>query len=49
VQLVGDADAGQPQAQTGSRNWIAIVVVVVAVGVIAGASMMGRSKPTGGS
>lgn len=38
-----------PQGQAGNRNWIAIVVVVVAVAVIAGASMMGRNKATGGS
>ncbi len=43
------ADAAPP-AQTGGRSWVAVVVavvvVLVAVGVIAGVSMMSRSKPT---
>jgi len=43
------AEEAGPQRQASSRNWIAIVVVLVAVGVIAGASMMGRNKATGGS
>jgi hypothetical protein len=49
AQLVGDAAAGQPQTQTDNRNWIAIVVIVAAVVVIAGASLMSRNKPTGRS
>ncbi len=43
------ADDAAPPARTGARNWLAMVVVLVAVGVIVGISMMGRRKPTAGS
>ena len=44
LRMVADSGAAEPQRR--SRNWLAVVAIIAAVGVIAGVSMMGRKKPT---